>query len=169
MPEGKEEIIPSLSSWRAQGNHRGKPAYHHRERRVEIEHLFPQAYEQVAELGPEALAASASSRGLRLEPASELEEEYAENEFIVRLDKSLSREEQVRILEEAGYRVLDTIEILGAHLVTPREAGISALGHEDQCRFSQASGAPSVDPNYAIRRRSSCPMIVSTNVTVVEL
>ncbi|HHT43067.1 MAG TPA: S8 family serine peptidase [Firmicutes bacterium] len=118
---------------------------------VEIEHLFPQAYEQVAELGPEALAASASSRGLRLEPASELEEEYAENEFIVRLDKSLSREEQVRILEEAGYRVLDTIEILGAHLVTPREAGISALGHEDHMQIlAGLSGALSVDPNYAI-------------------
>ena len=45
----------------------------------------------------------------------------------------------MRILEEAGYRVLDTIEILGAHLVTPREAGSVPWAMRIICRFSLGS------------------------------
>lgn len=117
---------------------------------VEMFHLFPQAYEQVMEAA--AFGATGDNGRLRLKEAAEepMIPAQRENEFIVMLDKSLSRQEQVKILEQAGYRVLDTIEVLGAHLVTPVE-GVRALDQADHIAIlSGLQGFVAVDPNHSV-------------------
>lgn len=76
---------------------------------VEMFHDFPQAYEQlVGAPSPEGPA-----RLPLADPTEEWRESARENEFIVMLDRVLSRQEQVSILEAAGYRVLIPSSVWG--------------------------------------------------------
>jgi len=114
---------------------------------VEMFHDFPQAYEQlVGAPSPEGPA-----RLPLADPTEEWRESARQNEFIVMLDRVLSRQEQVSILEAAGYRVLDTIECLGAHLVVPLETELMALSGEEHLEvFRQLNGFVAAHLNYDI-------------------
>lgn len=117
---------------------------------VTIVHDFPQAYEQTMEA---SLLSAEINNNLRTVEALEpgWEESYREGEFIVRLDPFLPRQEQERILADAGYRILDSIEVLGAFLVTP--AGPSARGqlHSDHISIlSTTNGVLSAEHNYEV-------------------
>jgi len=91
---------------------------------ISLEHSFPVAVEQM--LG-DGVSAVASARGMRTEDriseALDPTPTYRENEMIVRMDPSLSRAEQEKRLQQAGYEILDTIEALNAHLVTAVSGG----------------------------------------------
>ena len=104
---------------------------------VEMFRDFPQAYEQlVGAPSPEGPA-----RLPLADPAEEWRESARQNEFIVMLDRVLSRQEQASSLEAAGYSGLEPIACLGAHLVVPLETELIALSGEEHLEvFRQLNG-----------------------------
>ena len=95
---------------------------------VDMNHLFPFALEQQGEA-----VAPASSGGIRAvkAPAEEWEDAYIEDEFIVMMNTSLSKQESLSILNSAGYEVKDFIPSIGAYLVTPKSDMIGAQSQVD--------------------------------------
>lgn len=90
---------------------------------INLEHSFPVAVEQT--LGGASVVASV--RNMKTEgPLSENvtpTPDYRENEIIVTFDSTLTRSEQEAQLRLAGWEILDTIEVLNAHLVTRTSGG----------------------------------------------
>jgi len=95
---------------------------------VDMNHLFPFALEQQGEA-----VAPASSGGIQAvkAPAEEWEDAYIEDEFIVMMNTSLSKQESLSILNSAGYEVKDFIPSIGAYLVTPKSDMIGAQSQVD--------------------------------------
>ncbi|HHT90766.1 MAG: S8 family serine peptidase [Limnochordia bacterium] len=109
---------------------------------IGLSHNFPVAGEQMGDAGSSAAAVRTLKAEGPQPGGSELSgETYPENERIVTFDASLSRMEQEQRLRLAGYEILDTIEVLNAHLVrsTSRE-GAEVVG--------DVSGVLSVYKNY---------------------
>lgn len=116
---------------------------------VEFLHTFPKAYEQLVEEGQVSLGPSSQAWAQpQAASAAAWAASPVEGEFIALLDRSLSREEQVHRLEEDGYTVLDTIEILGAHLVRPADSQLGVLSQEGHLRaLESVAGVLAVEPN----------------------
>ena len=115
---------------------------------VDMNHLFPFALEQLFDDG-EAVAA-ASSGGIEAveAPAEEWEDAYIEDEFIVMMNTSLSKQESLSILNSAGYEVKDFIPSIGAYLVTPKSDMIGALSQDDHISALQTlNGAVLAEQN----------------------
>jgi len=85
---------------------------------IGLEHSFPAAVEQLA--GQKTSVGSSGGLKTR-EPVRDgldaLLPSYPEDEEIIRFVSSMSRAEQEEELRRNGYEILDTIEILNAHLV----------------------------------------------------
>lgn len=111
---------------------------------VGLTHSFPKATEQM----PDEISDAASVRLMETEDPLTggfdfLSETYPEDERIVTFDSSLSRAEQEARLRLAGYEILDTIEVLNAHLVR-------VTSKEGVEMAADISGVRSVSMNYDV-------------------
>lgn len=61
---------------------------------------------------------------------------YVPGQFIVMMDPALPRAERERILSEAGYEILDTLDVIAAHLVTPK--GYALFAHQEETHHMEA-------------------------------
>jgi subtilisin family serine protease len=98
---------------------------------VDMNHLFPFALEQLFDDGEAVTEASSGGIEAVEAPAEEWEDAYIEDEFIVMMNTSLSKQESLSILNSAGYEVKDFIPSIGAYLVTPKSDMIGAQSQVD--------------------------------------
>lgn len=91
-------------------------------------HSFLEAEEQ------KQLSSGAQARNTRLFAEGALGSgsiaPYVAGQFTVMMDPALPRAERERILEQAGYEVLDTLDVIAAHLVTPKGYALTAQADE---------------------------------------
>ena len=116
--------------------------------KIQFDHSFPKAREQQQyEPSSATISPRATTRNL---PVSDPTTPHVPGEFVVMMDPSLSREERVRILEESGYVVLDTLDVIAAHLVTPAGPMPASAVEEEHhlAALQEVSGIWSVDYNH---------------------
>ncbi|HHW72636.1 MAG TPA: S8 family serine peptidase [Firmicutes bacterium] len=113
---------------------------------LSFEHAFPQAVEQ----GASGSRGASFPVGAKEELADGAAEVHTSGEFVVMMDPNLSRAERERILAEAGYEVLDTLDVIAAHLVQPRNWALSTAAEEEHqlTALNQVTGVLSVEHNY---------------------